>query len=131
MRILLVHCYYRSSAPSGEDSVYRNERKLLEDNGFEVICYEKYNDNLNNNSSFKKMLAGTEFIWSASAYKELSEIIKKHKPDIAHFHNIFPQISTSAYAACKRLGVPVVQTLHNYRYICPSGLLQRNNMQIL
>ena len=128
MRILLVHCYYRSSAPSGEDSVYRNERKLLEDNGFQVICYEKYNDNLNNISSFKKMLAGTKFIWSASAYTELSEIIQKHKPDVAHFHNIFPQISTSAYAACKKLGVPVVQTLHNYRYICPSGLLQRNNI---
>ncbi len=127
MRVLLVHCFYRSSAPSGEDSVYRNEKKLLEDNGCEVITYEKYNDNLDNNSTLKKLAAGAEFIWSAQAFREITDIIKSHKPDIAHFHNIFPQISTSAYAACKKLGVPVVQTLHNFRYICPAGLLQRNN----
>lgn len=127
MRVLLVHCFYRSSAPSGEDSVYRNEKKLLEDNGYKVITYEKYNDKLDNNSSIKKITAGAEFIWSAQAFREITEIITIHKPDVAHFHNIFPQISTSAYAACKKLGVPVVQTLHNFRYICPAGLLQRNN----
>ncbi len=127
MRVLLVHCFYRSSAPSGEDSVYRNEKKLLEDNGYEVITYEKYNDNLDNTSALKKLAAGAEFVWSSQAFREITSVIKKHKPDVAHFHNIFPQISTSAYAACNKLGVPVVQTLHNFRYICPAGLLQRNN----
>lgn len=127
MRVLLVHCFYRSSAPSGEDSVYRNEKKLLEDNGFEVITYEKYNDNLDNHSTLNKISAGAEFIWSSLVFHELTKIIEKYKPDVAHFHNIFPQISTSSYAACKKMGVPVVQTLHNYRYICPSGLLQRKN----
>ncbi len=127
MRVLLVHCFYRSSAPSGEDSVYRNEKKLLEDNGHQVITYEKFNDELDNNSVLKKILAGTEFVWSQNAFNEITSIIKKNKPDVAHFHNIFPQISTSAYVACKKLGIPVVQTLHNYRYICPAGLLQRNN----
>jgi glycosyltransferase involved in cell wall biosynthesis len=127
MRVLLVHCFYRSAAPSGEDSVYRNEKKLLEENGYEVITYEKFNDDLNNISLVKKLRAGLEFVWSSTAFHEITSIIEKHKPDIAHFHNIFPQISSSAYAACKRLGVPVVQTLHNYRYICPSGLLQRNS----
>jgi glycosyltransferase involved in cell wall biosynthesis len=127
MRVLLVHCFYRSSAPSGEDSVYRNEKKLLEENGHEVISYEKFNDDLDNNSSWKKLAAGAEFVWSPKAFHEITAIIKMHKPDLAHFHNIFPQISSSAYAACKKLGVPVVQTLHNFRYICPAGLLQRNN----
>lgn len=127
MKVLLVHCFYRSSAPSGEDSVYRNEKKLLEDNGYKVITYEKFNDDLNNNSFFKKIAAGFEFIWSLQAFREITEIIKNEKPDIAHFHNIFPQISTSAYLACKKNGVPVIQTLHNFRYICPAGLLQRNS----
>lgn len=127
MKVLLVHCFYRSSAPSGEDSVYRNEKKLLEDNGYEVITYEKHNDCLDNTSNLKKIVAGTEFIWSKQAFREITAIIDLHKPDIAHFHNIFPQISTSAYLACKKKGVPVVQTLHNFRYICPAGLLQRNN----
>ncbi|MES2821987.1 MAG: glycosyltransferase family 4 protein [Pseudomonadota bacterium] len=127
MRVLLVHCFYRSSAPSGEDSVYRNEKKLLEDNGYEVIVYEKHNDKLDNNSTLGKISAGAEFIWSTQAFREVTDLITINKPDVAHFHNIFPQISTSAYAACKKLGVPVVQTLHNFRYICPTGLLQRNN----
>jgi glycosyltransferase involved in cell wall biosynthesis len=127
MRVLLVHCFYRSAAPSGEDSVYRNEKKLLEDNGYEVITYEKFNDDLDNSSSLKKIIAGAEFIWSPKAFREITAMIKMHKPDLAHFHNIFPQISSSAYAACKKLGVPVVQTLHNFRYLCPAGLLQRNN----
>jgi glycosyltransferase involved in cell wall biosynthesis len=48
------------------------------------------------------------------------------KPDVAHFHNTFPQLSPSVYAACRDAGVPVVQTLHNYRFICPNGLLLRN-----
>ncbi len=127
MRVLLVHCFYRSSAPSGEDSVYRNEKKLLEDHGYDVITYEKYNDDLDNLSPIKKMAAGMEFIWSSRALREISEILATHSPDIAHFHNIFPQISSSAFLACKRYGVPVVQTLHNFRYICPAGLLQRDN----
>jgi glycosyltransferase involved in cell wall biosynthesis len=127
MKVLLVHCFYRSSAPSGEDSVYRNEKKLLENNGFEVVTYEKYNDDLDNLSTTKKVVAGAEFIWSSRAFREISDIIALHKPDVAHFHNIFPQISSSAFAACKKKGVPVVQTLHNFRYICPAGLLQRAN----
>ena len=127
MKVLLVHCFYRSSAPSGEDSVYRNEKKLLEENGYSVITYEKRNDDLDNVSTIKKVTAGVEFIWSPRAFREISEIIDEHKPDIAHFHNIFPQISSSAFAACKRKGIPVVQTLHNFRYICPAGLLQREN----
>lgn len=127
MRVLLIHCFYRSSAPSGEDSVYRNEKKLLEDHGYEVIVYEKHNDKLDNDTTLGKISAGAEFIWSTQAFREITDIIAINKPDVAHFHNIFPQISTSAYAACKKLGVPVVQTLHNFRYICPTGLLQRNN----
>jgi glycosyltransferase involved in cell wall biosynthesis len=127
MKVLLVHCFYRSSAPSGEDAVYHNEKKLLEDNDFDVITYEKFNDNLDNKNVLKKISAGTEFIWSSKVFREITAVIKQHKPDVAHFHNIFPQISTSAYAACKKMGVPVVQTLHNFRYVCPAGLLQRNN----
>ena len=127
MRVLLIHCFYRSSAPSGEDSVYRNEKKLLEDNGHEVITYEKFNDEIDNTSTLGKIAAGTQFVWSQKAFNEITSIIKETNPNVAHFHNIFPQISTSAYAACKKLEVPVVQTLHNFRYICPAGLLQRDN----
>jgi glycosyltransferase involved in cell wall biosynthesis len=46
---------------------------------------------------------------------------------VVHFHNTFPLISPAAYAACQRLGVPVVQTLHNFRLLCPNSLFFRDD----
>src|SRR5256885_13319778 len=54
-------------------------------------------------------------IWAASSYRAVKRLVSLEKPDIAHFHNTFPLISPSAYYACAEAGVPVVQTLHNYR----------------
>ena len=126
MRILLGHNFYRSSAPSGEDGVYRNERKLLEDNGVEIISYEKFNDDLDDSSLSKRVKIALDSAWSSESYQQLSELIKKSKPDVVHFHSLFPQISPSAYAACFDSGVPVVHTLHNYRPICPGAMLIRD-----
>jgi glycosyltransferase involved in cell wall biosynthesis len=57
--------------------------------------------------------------------RELGDILARESPDVAHFHNTFPLITPSAYYACQSAGVPVVQTLHNYRLLCPSGNLFR------
>ena len=124
MKILLAHNFYRSSAPSGEDSVYRNERDLLEKH-FDVIRFEKYNDDLDDSTLAKKVKLALSGAWSKDSYRELAELIKREKPDIAHFHNTFPQITPSSWSACRDSGVPVVQTIHNFRYICPGALLQR------
>jgi glycosyltransferase involved in cell wall biosynthesis len=64
--------------------------------------------------------------WSRRTYEDLSAIIRERRPQLAHFHNTFPVISPSAYAACQDNGVAVVQTLHNYRLICPGALLVRD-----
>ncbi len=124
MKILLAHNFYRSSAPSGEDAVYRNERSLLEAH-FEVVRFEKFNDDLDDSTAAKKIGLALSGAWSKATYDELGRLIRKTRPDVAHFHNTFPQITPSAWAACQENGVPVVQTLHNYRYICPGALLQR------
>ncbi len=73
-----------------------------------------------------RMRLGMHSAWSKETYLELLVLIRRTKPDIAHIHSIHPQISPSAYAACQEMGVPVVHTLHNYRYICPGALLQRD-----
>ena len=125
MRILLAHNFYRSSAPSGEDGVYRNERQLLEQH-YDIVRLEKHNDDLgglNITGQLKLALSGA---WSRASYREFSDLIKRTRPALAHFHNTFPQITPSAWAACKDHGVAVVQTLHNFRYVCPGALLQRN-----
>lgn len=100
--------------------VYRNEAELLRKNGIEVVAYEKKNDDIASRFS-----ASISTVWAEQTYRELVTLIKKEKPDIAHFHNIWYLISPSAYYACKDAGVPVVQTLHNFRMFCANGLLLR------
>ncbi|HTP67249.1 MAG TPA: glycosyltransferase family 4 protein [Geobacteraceae bacterium] len=125
MKVLFIHNHYRTSSPSGEDSVARNERKLLEDNGIDVISYEKFNDAIDDSSMIKKLRLAIDTVWSQQTYQEVVALIKRERPDIAHVHSLHPQVSPSVYSACQRMGVPVVHTLHNYRYICPGALLMR------
>jgi glycosyltransferase involved in cell wall biosynthesis len=126
MRVLLAHNFYRSSAPSGEDSVFQNEKALLSDHGIDVVPYEMFNDTINPATFAQRTRLALNTAWSQDSYDAVSNVVKQSKPDIAHFHNTFPQISPSAYAACRDSGVPVVQTLHNFRLICPGGLLMRD-----
>jgi glycosyltransferase involved in cell wall biosynthesis len=125
LKVLLAHNFYRSSAPSGEDNVFRNERALL-GSRLEVVEFIRRNDDIDESTLGRKVKLALDGAWSRGTYAALSELIRSSRPDIAHFHNTFPQISASAYAACRDHGVPVVQTLHNYRFICPGALLMRD-----
>lgn len=127
MRVLLVHNFYQSSSPSGEDVVFRNELELLKKNGIDVITYTRHNDEILHYNILNKFTLPFKNIWSKKTYREIKSLIKKEKPDVAHFHNIFYLISPSAYDACKESGIPVVQTLHNFRMFCANGLLMRNS----
>jgi len=126
MKLLLAHNFYRSSAPSGEDIVYRSERDLLESIGIEVVPYERHNDDIDETSWSGSISVALNTSWSRKSYNDVRDLIKETRPDIAHFHNTFPQISPSAYLACQQNGVPVVQTLHNYRLVCPGAMLVRD-----
>jgi glycosyltransferase involved in cell wall biosynthesis len=121
MKILLAHNYYQQ--PGGEDVVFQNETFLLREKGHEVIHYTKHNDSIKHMNPLE---VAFNTIWSFSTKKELLKILKEEKPDVAHFHNIFPLISPSAYYACREAGIPVIQTLHNYRLLCPSATFYRN-----
>lgn len=125
MRILLLHNHYQSASPSGEDIAFENERQLLQSAGHEVITYSRHNDSIGD-SFAARTNATLSLFWSQRAYRDIAQLIAQHRPDIAHFHNTFPLISSSGYRACQNNGVPVVQTLHNYRLICPGALLLRN-----
>ena len=126
MKVLQVHNFYRSTAPSGEDAVAVSERRLLEANGIEVIAYEKFNDEIDYSSLYKKLRLAVNTVWSRLTCREVAALIRRERPDVAHVHSLHPQISPSVYTACQQMGVPVVHTLHNYRYICPGALLQRD-----
>ena len=122
MKILVVHNYYQHAG--GEDTVFAAECRMLSENGHEVIQY-KMDNHVIDGMGRLSLIAKT--IWNQKVYREFQTLIAKEKPDIAHFHNTFPLISPSAYYACKRMKVPVVQTLHNYRLTCLNAcLLYRN-----
>ena len=126
MKVLLVHNFYISTSPSGEDSVFAEEKELLLRHGIKIKTYERHNDDIVRLSKSERLGIPSQLIWSQKTYGELKRLIEVEDPDIAHFHNIFYLISPSAYYACKKLGVPVVQTLHNFRMYCVNGLLTRD-----
>jgi len=125
MKILIVHNHY--VYPGGEDEVVADEIKMLEQFGHKVILYEHFNKNISDFSLFNKLsFAFRDAYWSRRSYQEIRQLIDREKPDIAHFHNTFFSISPSAYDACFDAQIPIVQTLHNFRFLCPIGIFYRN-----
>lgn len=124
MRILMGHNYYQQYG--GEDALANLEVELLQNHGHEVYFYTRDNDEINSKNIFYKGLLPFQTIWSHETYREIKYILQTFKPEVAHFTNFFPLISPSAYYACRHAGVPVVQSLHNYRLLCPSATLYRN-----
>ena len=117
-KILMVHNFYQIGG--GEHTVFTNEVKLLRDHGHEVVEYTRSNDELKD-SKIKLLLSPFSTIWSFKTYREVKRIIKEQHIDIVHCHNTFPLISPSVYYAARKCGVPVVQTIHNFRFLCPNG----------
>ncbi len=118
-RILIVHNYYQ--IPGGEDTVVANERKMLEDNGHKVFMYTRHNDEIKERNIFGKIKLPFETIYSLKTKKEVIKIIKENRIDIVHVHNTLPLISPSVYWAGKECGIKVVQTVHNFRLLCPAA----------
>lgn len=71
-------------------------------------------------------LAYLQIPWNPGVAQRLVNVVRKYRPDIVHVHNVFPLLSPSVYQALSKSGVPVVQTVHNYRFFCPNGLFYIN-----
>jgi len=125
-KVLMIHNFYRSAAIGGEDNVFRQERDLLERAGIEVVTYTRSNDDVDENDQVEVLRTAASMSWSGRSHREVAELIRRERPQLAHFHNTFPLITPSAYAACRENGVPVVQTLHNYRIVCSSATFFRD-----
>ena len=122
MRVLILHNRYQQAG--GEDVVVRAEQSLLENHGHDVDRIEADNAEIGGFSRQLKAALGT--IYSPSAKDCVATRIASFQPNVVHVHNFFPLLSPSIYFACREAGVPVVQTLHNYRLICPSAQLLRD-----
>ncbi|WP_146452989.1 glycosyltransferase [Bythopirellula polymerisocia] len=120
-KVLLCHNYYKLSG--GEDRVFEDEARLLERHGHQVTRYTVTNDAID---SMSRWSAAVRTIWNRKTYSELRRLMRKERPALVHFTNTFPLISPAAYYAARKERVPVVQTLQNYRLICPGSLLMRD-----
>lgn len=122
--ILIVHNYYQISG--GEDSVVVNEKRMLEDHGHKVTLYTRSNSELKEMSKIRKLLLPFFTVFNFRTYRDIRKIIKEQKIDIVHVHNTLTLVSASVYYAALSRKVPVVQTVHNFRLICPGATFYRN-----
>ena len=123
-KVLIVHNYYQ--IPGGEDTVVENEKKLLEEHGHEVVLYTRHNSELKTMSKGQKLLLPFSTIFNVRTYREVKELITKQNIDVLHVHNTLNLISPAVYYAGFSKKIPVVQTVHNFRLLCPGATFFRN-----
>jgi glycosyltransferase involved in cell wall biosynthesis len=125
MRVLVAHNLYRSATPSGENQLVRAEIALLRGHGVEVV--EMLADSDDIAGGLRGVLqAAPGPVYSRAGVRRFTALLEETRPDVVHLHNVFPLISPWVVRVAHRRGVPVVQTVHNYRHGCVNGLHLRD-----
>jgi glycosyltransferase involved in cell wall biosynthesis len=124
MKIVVAHNTYQQ--PGGEDIVFRNECELLRSAGHDVVEYQRSNHDISQYVSVGQLALAKNTIWASDTRREFRQLLLRERPDVVHVHNTFVMVSPSIYWACRDAQVPVVQTLHNYRLLCPGATFFRD-----
>lgn len=122
--ILIVHNYYQ--IPGGEDTVVANEKKMLEEHGHKVVLYSRNNSELKTMSKLQKLMLPVTTVFNPRTYRDIKKLVKSEQIDIVHVHNTLNLISPAVYYAALAMKVPVVQTIHNFRFLCPGATFYRD-----
>lgn len=122
--VLVVHNYYQ--LPGGEDTVAQNEISMLKEHGHKVIFYTRSNSEIKNMDLIRKVGLAFSSIFSFRTYRDVRKIIREESIDVVHVHNTLSMISQSVYYAALSMNVPVVQTVHNFRMLCPAATFYRD-----
>jgi len=125
VKILLAHNFYGSTAPSGENTVFLAEKKLLKERGHNVIAFVRHSDEIRSQGVWGTVKGSLSTPWNPFSKKRLHEILQKEQPDILHVHNFFPLLSPSVFYAAKNSETATVLTLHNYRLFCAAAIPMR------
>jgi glycosyltransferase involved in cell wall biosynthesis len=123
MRILVCHSRYRSGAASGENRVANDEVRLLNEAGHQVVSYMP---SAHPKGKSDLLRLGMMALWNSSAITRLDTLLRMHRPDVVHFHNLFPMLSPASLRLPRTDSPAIVMTLHNYRLLCLPGTLLRN-----
>jgi len=125
MKVAIVHNTYQQ--PGGEDVVFAAEKELLRTAGHQVVEYTRDNREISSYGFWSRAALAARTVWARDSHREIRALLARERPDLAHFHNTFPLISPAAYYACREARVPVVQSLHNSRLVCPALTFQREH----
>jgi glycosyltransferase involved in cell wall biosynthesis len=123
-KVLMAHTFYRFLG--GENLSFLAELELLRAQGHPVVAWTRDNREIDAYGPLRRAALPLRTVWDPAAYRELRALLARERPRVAHFQNTFPLLSPAVYHACRRAGVAVVQTLRNYRLLCPSGILYRD-----
>jgi glycosyltransferase involved in cell wall biosynthesis len=129
MRVLVCHNRYRSSFPSGENRIVDDEIALLRDAGIDVVPMIEESDSLTSGGPLRMANAALGPLYSPTGVRRFRTLLRDIHPDVVHLHNVFPLISPAVVRVAKACGMPIVQTVHNYRHTCVNGLHFRDGHQ--
>lgn len=122
-RVLLAHNVYQQAG--GEDAVVQAEIDMLRQRGHAVELFSRHNDLVR---TLPALTVAMQTMWSHQSSQDFERLIQTFQPDVVHVHNTLAMISPSIYWVANRFRIPVVQTLHNFRLLCPQGNLFREGL---
>jgi glycosyltransferase involved in cell wall biosynthesis len=126
VKVVVAHNRYREAIPSGENVIVDTEIAQLRAAGVEVLAFQRSSDSIAELPAAQKALLPISPIYGRAAQQDLARLLEEHRPDLLHLHNPYPLLSPWVIKTAHRHGVPVVQTVHNYRQVCSSGLYFRD-----
>lgn len=125
MKVAVVHSFYGSAAPSGENLVVEAEIALLREHGHEVVTFFRHSDEIRARGALGLIEGALATPWNPLARARLRRFLRAERPDVMHVHNTFPLLSPSIFSAASGLDVALVLSLHNFRLFCANGLAMR------
>lgn len=129
MKVVVAHNRYVSAQPSGENTVVDNELRLLATAGVEVVPFQRSSDEIPQLPWAEKALLPVSPIYARRAQRELAALLTRERPDVLHLHNPYPLLSPWVVRTAHKHRVPVVQTVHNFRQVCVSGVYFRDGRE--
>jgi glycosyltransferase involved in cell wall biosynthesis len=126
VKVVIAHNRYREALPSGENVIVDAEIEQLRAAGVTVLPFLRSSDDIGALPLLDKALLPVAPVYNRRAQRDLAELLKTERPDLVHLHNPYPLLSPWVIRTAHAHGVPVIQTVHNYRQVCASGLYFRD-----
>ncbi len=128
MKTLLVHNFYGSTSPSGENTVFAAEAELLRQRGHEVSEFIRHSDEIRSQGAWGVLKGALSTPWNPFSYIKIAKTIERERPEIMHVHNTFPLFSNSIFHSAMKSSTATVLTLHNYRTVCAAAIPMRDGI---